>query len=276
MIKNFLETYPLYRKLSVDLPSELEDLTFPNVNLHCSNCNSEETFTLANKYGEIIDQVSGPGKTVTRIPSSPPIAGEVILLEYVCARCNEFKWFYFLRFGETSVYMQKIGQFPPYGIDPGKNITKMLGEHVYLFKKGLICESQSYGIGAYAYYRRIVELIIDELLNSIGDLIDENDKKDYEEALSKTKKTKNASEKIELVKDLLPKRLRPENVNPLATLHEKLSKGIHEKSDEECIEDAEAVRTILIYLVGQIIESGESSKQFTESMKKILNKKNKK
>ncbi len=41
----------------------------------------------------------------------------------------------------------------------------MLGEHLKDYRKGLICENHSYGVGAYSYYRRIIENVIDDLLN---------------------------------------------------------------------------------------------------------------
>lgn len=64
----------------------------------------------------------------------------------------------------------------------------MLGEREETFKKGLTCESQGYGIGAYAYYRRIVEEVIDELLDGIADLMSGEDKEKYMEALEEKKK----------------------------------------------------------------------------------------
>ncbi|MGA2853350.1 MAG: hypothetical protein ABSE90_04395, partial [Verrucomicrobiota bacterium] len=135
------------------------------------------------------------------------------------------------------------------------------------------CESQGYGIGAYAYYRRIVETIIDQLLESVMDLVPDVDKPRYLAALQKTKQTIVAKEKIELVKDLLPEILRPSGQNPLGLLHDFLSGGLHIGSEEECLENAQQIREVLVFLVNQIIRSQSSSKQFTESMKKLLDKK---
>jgi DNA-binding transcriptional ArsR family regulator len=130
----------------------------------------------------------------------------------------------------------KVGQYPAWDISIDKSISSVLGKYKELFKKGLICESQGYGIGAYAYYRRIVELSIDELLDDICELVDESGRDKYKIALRKTKETSVASEKIELVKDLLPASLRPAGMNPLGLLYGFLREGIHDKSDEECIE----------------------------------------
>lgn len=78
---------------------------------------------------------------------------------------------------------------------------------------------------------------------------------------------------MDLVKDLLPTSLRPNNVNPLGALHSALSEGLHASTDEECMEIAETVRTILTFLVSQVEESKESRKDFTDSMRRLLDQK---
>lgn len=62
-------------------------------------------------------------------------------------------------------------------------------------------------------------------------------------------------------------------MNPLALLHRELSEGIHEKSDQECLKAAVDLREILEFLVTQIKTTAESSKKFTESMRKRLDEK---
>ena len=70
----------------------------------------------------------------------------------------------------------------------------------------------------------------------------------YLEALERTKKTTVTQEKIDLVKDLLPPILRPDGMNPLSTLHSTLSEGLHQESDERCIELAAEVRETLEFV----------------------------
>lgn len=146
-------------------------------------------------------------------------------------------------------------------------------KHSSTFRKGLVCKSQGYGVGAFSYYRRITEDIIDELLESITDLIEENHKTEYAIALEKTKKMRVTQEKIDLVKDLLPSILTPNGMNHLGVLHSELSEGLHAASDEACLENANHTESILIYLINRIIQSKETSKSFTASMKSLLEKK---
>ncbi len=95
----------------------------------------------------------------------------IFYLCYKCSFCSTFERVFFIWMSEDRKALMKVGQFPLWDIGVSVNLNKMLHEHVDVFKRGLICESQGYGIGAFAYYRRIVELVIDELLNSIDELL---------------------------------------------------------------------------------------------------------
>jgi hypothetical protein len=152
-------------------------------------------------------------------------------------------------------------------------IEKLLGDHAAHYRKGLVCESQGYGIGAFGYYRRIVEEIIDELLAEISQLMTGEELKQFEGALAQTRQTIVAQEKIELVKDLLPPLLRPDGMNPLSVLHASLSAGLHAESDEACLEQAAIIREVLLFLVHQVAASRAAAKSFTNGMRKLLEKK---
>ena len=259
-----LEKFPLYRKCKMDIPLYLHNVPTPPIHMYCEACKSEQTFNIANKYSDDY------GHGEVRLYGEKDI---VVRAVYLCSACRIFLRFFLVKLSVKGKYAMKVGQEPPYEIAIDKNLSKMLGRYEDYYKKGLICESQSYGIGAYAYFRRIAEEIIDELLESITDLIEEENKEVYKGALEKTKETKVTQDKIDLVKDLLPSSLRPNNVNPLGVLHEVLSEGLHSKSDEECLEDAIYIKDTLIFLVNQILRSEEDKKQFTESMKKLLTRK---
>lgn len=196
-------------------------------------------------------------------------------MAYICTHCEKFERLFFVKIGggKSGSWFMKIGQFPAWEVKGEPNIERLLGEHAGYYKKGLVCESQGYGIGAFGYYRRIVEETIDELLNEIADLISGDDREKYDDALTKTKETIVAAEKIELVKDLLPPILRPEGMNPLSALHSALSQGLHAESDDECLELAEHCREVLVFLVNQVAASNETAKTFTSSMRKLLDKK---
>ncbi|UJH91415.1 hypothetical protein LZ575_01105 [Antarcticibacterium sp. 1MA-6-2] len=265
--KEFLEEYSLFRKYLINPNSKLEfvgkwDKT--PINMHCPQCGSNQTFIMTNEFyheGYQKDNYSASNR--------------VLDLNYICTSCQEFERKFYVYISNDIDYMYKIGQYPEWEIKMDSNLEKVLGNHAKIFRKGLVCESQGYGIGAFAYYRRITENIIDELLNSIYDLIDNENQEVYRVALNKTKETRVTQEKIDLVKDLMPSILKPNGLNPLGVLHSELSAGLHAESDEDCLENANHIKSILIFLINQIIQSKESAKNFSSSMKSLLDKKSK-
>ncbi len=287
--KEFLEEYPLYRKMSAENVVLIDQkhlalmafasgnpgspkkyIAQPPINSVCPICKSVQTYNLVNNFGD--DGLN--------------YAGQIFRADYVCSSCKIDRKVFYLHFfniktkndeeDEIDLYVQKVGQYPAWSIQIEQTLEEILGKHKELFKKGLICESQGYGIGAYGYFRRITENIIDDLLDSLLEVLDDSEKQKYSDALKLTKQTKIAQDKIRLVKDLLPTSLRPDGMNPLDVLHSALSEGLHERDDEDCLEYADAIKKVLTYLVNQILKKKEDSKVFTEGMRKLLNKKSKK
>lgn len=264
MNKEFLEEYSLFRKFEFDVPRTMDVIPKPPINMVCRNCGGTQTFNMVNEYDEFFQFMD------------PPSADQKVRLVYLCQSCRNFTRQFDIYISSELDYVYKFGQYPEWEIKLDKNIENILGKHAKTYRKGLVCESQGYGIGAFSYYRRITEEIIDELLDSITDLIDETNKADYILALEKTKQTRVTQDKIDLVKDLLPSILKPNGMNPLGVLHSELSEGLHAETDQACLENASHIKSILTFLINQIIQSKESSKGFTESMKSLLERKSKK
>ena len=265
MNKEFLEEYPLFRKFEHDVPRIMDAIRLPSINMLCKRCSRIQTFNISNDYDKKYP-------TFSNIPS----ADQKVTLIYNCQSCRLFTRQFHIYISPDLDYVYKFGQYPEWEIKMDRNLENILGKHADTFRKGLVCESQGYGIGAFSYYRRITEEIIDELLDSITDLVDEENKYKYKDALEKVKLTRVTQEKIDLVKDLLPSILKPNGMNPLGVLHSELSGGLHAETDQDCLKNACYIKNILTFLINQIIHSKESSKNFTESMKSLLNKKSKK
>lgn len=259
--KEFLEDYSLFRKLKMSVPRTLDLLARPPINMYCPKCDSTQTFNMTNQYYENFSYSNVPSNDTN------------LQISYACQSCRKFYREFQVYVSPDLDYIYKYGQYPEWEIKLDKTLEKTLDKHSQTFRKGLVCESQGYGIGAFAYYRRITEDIIDELLDSIIDLIEPENVDKYKTALEATKKTRVTQEKIELVKDLLPGILKPNGMNPLGVLHSELSEGLHAETDANCLENATHVKDILTFLINQIIQSKETAKLFTSSMKSLLEKK---
>ena len=167
------------------------------------------------------------------------------------------------------IYLQKVGQSPAYDISvPNfikKYLTKEDGEN---YKKALTNLSVSYGIGAYAYFRRIIENEIKRIIKDISELdFDGADR--VREALNNYQRDTQMSKLINVVNKYLPRSLQELGDNPIRLLYEQLSGGIHEFSDEECINKSQSIDTLLRYVIRKVNEEKYQLEDVRNAMKNL-------
>lgn len=271
--EELFEKYPLYTKMKInELPSSLSDIKVININMYCKKCKNVRTFNSLNSfYSPFQNSMSTKYSSINFEEFTKKYNEEIIVrCVYYCAACNDFRRYFLLKIDKDLSNVEKIGQYPPWDISIEKEFKQVLGKYENYYKNGKICESQSYGIGAFSYYRRAIEEIIDYMLDSISELMEGEDKEKYKKALEKVKQTKNTSKKIELVYDLTPPVLNPKEFNSLKTLHDKLSGGIHGKSDEDCLKDAQILRETTLFVIKKILIEPKEKMDFTNKMRKLL------
>lgn len=169
----------------------------------------------------------------------PELDERLYVVGFKCIR-NKSHLMYFIFFVSseinedfTSVYrVQKIGQSPSHGelnIPKVKQYKSVLTEEKGKeFVRAIGLASHDVGIGSYAYLRRIFEHLVEEAhLTALDD--DGWNEEEYNRS--------RMSEKIQLLKHHLPEFLvdHPE-------MYSILSKGLHELSDEDCLEHFDALK----------------------------------
>jgi hypothetical protein len=273
--EEFLSSYPLYRVLRVrDLPETFGQLEAVAPQLRCPKCRADRTFHLRSVDGKAPDHLTWSSRAGGggELPPQRLLSG-VRLLSYGCSKCRTEVLFLVVLYAEA---IKKVGQEPPWEAQIPRSVETFLGEPLAdLCRRGIRSESQGYGIGAFAYYRRVVEQIVDRLFDSIAENIDEARTPAFAAALDAARKERVADKKIAIVKDMLPETLRPDGMNPLDVLHDCLSGGLHHGTEEECLDGAAMVRAALEYLIQQLAARGEGRRSFTDSMKKLLAKRQK-
>ncbi|MGB7848657.1 MAG: hypothetical protein WBL63_23795 [Candidatus Acidiferrum sp.] len=201
---------------------------------------------------------------------------ELRFLSYACKDCGKSPKTFALEIirdkAPTSGWVTKLGEMPPFGTHTPRRICDLIGEdYRELFLQGRRAENAGLGIGAYAYYRRIVEdqkgKFIDEI-RKVAERLGASDEtiKDFQEA-AKEKQFKNAVEKIKLA---IPPSLLINGRNPLLLLHDALSEGIHEYTDAQCLELAATIRLILTDLSEKISMALKEKAQLKEAVEKLL------
>lgn len=198
-------------------------------------------------------------------------------LEYVCRNCSRFqKTFALLTFSTVEkpnfpTEAMKIGEYPGFGPPVRSNIYKLVGRDRDMFLVGWSAERQGMGIGAFAYYRRVIEnqkvAILTEIQKAVqtlqptSSLIGE-----LEAAKGETQFTR----AIDSIKHTLPDALFIEGQNPLTMIHTALSKGIHELPDDECLLLAKAVRTLLVELSDRITQIRKDNSEVRSALSALM------
>ncbi|NVD41590.1 hypothetical protein HT585_22230 [Ensifer sp. HO-A22] len=268
-LREFLErTHPSVQKpvngaweIEASVGSRRRKLTYPEIRLHCRDCQGERTFRLANRNESWMWE--------TQICNAHPI--------FRCGDCNLQSKQYALRVvfkGEGDASLYKYGEHPAFGIPVPNRVLRLVGnEDAALFLKGRQCENLGYGIAAFAYYRRVVEnhknelfeeiIKVCETLGTSGELIKE---------LKAAQKEISFSKSMEKIKTALPHGLLIDGHNPLNALHGALSVGLHAESDENCLANAQAVRLVLSELVERIALLKQENKQLSAAVHRLLSK----
>ena len=275
---DFLENVNLYQKRESNLPNNPSDLKGENINLFCKICNSNQTFIFSEpffegknlykiaRYKGLIGGTTLAGSGgMSYTPPRENIKGFLCLV-YKCAKCQQERAIFLIGISDEKI--MKIGQYPSIDISLPDEIKILKDDTIEeLYKKGKTSENFGYGIGSFAYYRRIVELKIDELLEKIKEFFPEDKKKVYDKCLKDVRKEKNTEKKIDIVKDIVTDEIISNNL--LKNIYTLLSVGIHSLSDEECLNSAQSLREFLLLLIKQIEDKKEDKRRLISAQKNI-------
>lgn len=252
LAKSALEREPLYRKIRVtELPVSTTGIRPRLIEFHCPKCRLSRPFVNTQQQG------SGAGRG-----GPPALDSAVYAFLYGCTACG-LTFHTWVEFNVNQLWFRKVGQIPPLEIaPPGMIEAQLLEPDLTHYKRGLACVSQSYGIGALGYFRRVLEDTIDTLLDLVEQAARGQEDEDLIEAVGRAKKEKNVAAKLRLVKDVIPPALRPGGVNPLAVLYDEYSKGLHRQSDDECLEIALQLRHAFEYLFAHLRQHIRAAEEF--------------
>lgn len=207
----------------------------------------------------------------------PGLGSVQFFLNYHCRNCNSsskaFAVEALIRGPGLGATVVKVGEHPPFGPSTPARLISMIGPDRDVFLKGRRAESQGLGIGAFAYYRRVVE-------NQKGRIIGQIEVVAHrlganEETLQRFKRAQNEPQftnAIEAVKDSIPQSLLIDSHNPLTLLHSALSEGLHAQTDEECLEIASSIRVVMTELAERISTALKDQAELKHAVSRLLNR----
>lgn len=260
--EKFLEsTPPNTKRRIIDLTvKEKNYLSHPELLLYCDSdiCKGERMFSYEG-YTQSV---------------SPGVWNEEFL-EYKCRNCGTGFKIYAVsvrpdKIGVTGEAI-KLGERPPFGPHTPARVISLIGPDRDLFLKGRRSESKGLGIGAFAYYRRVVENQKGQLIGEIIKVATQfGNKQVMLDKLEAAKRETQFSKAVEQIKNAIPESLLIKGHNPLTLLHTALSRGIHAKTDGECLEVATHIRVVLVELADRIGEVLKENAELDASLTRLL------
>jgi len=275
-LSEFLESHPPNQLVNVsDLGErkfsqyngEYYDLfTAPEIQLHCSNekCNGLRVFRFTGKEKPIISHKDF----------------DFLYITYRCNNCLKEDKTYSLALKMDSQHSvsggcYKFGELPNFGPPTPAKLIKLIGPDRDAFLKGRRCENQGLGIGAFIYYRRVVENQKDRIL---GQIIKVSEKIGADQSkinvLHEAVKETQFSTALKNTKGALPESLLIDGHNPLLLLHSALSEGVHAMSDEQCLAIAGSVRVVLGELSERLGQALKDEAELSQALSTLINHKN--
>ena len=196
-------------------------------------------------------------------------------LNYTCRHCQTIRKTFALSVSNISkssaADIIKIGEWPPFGPHVPPRVISLIGPDRDLFLQGRRAENQGMGLGAFAYYRRVVENqknhIIDEIIKVAKRL---DAKVELINDLDAAKLDFRFERAIDTIKIGIPEVLKIKGHNPLSLLHKALSEGLHVDSDAGCLEIATTIRVVLTELADRISQALKEQTELDEAVSRLL------
>jgi hypothetical protein len=199
-------------------------------------------------------------------------------LTYVCRNCQRNQRVYALALkiddqppGGEAV---KLGELPAFGPPTPSRVIALIGPDRDLFLSGRRAENLGFGIGAFAYYRRVVENQKGRIIKEIAKAAERlGAKEDALSELEKAAKETQFSRAVDQIKSGIPTALLIDGHNPLTLLHTALSEGLHEHTEQECLEIAQGIRLVLTELAERISQALKEEAELKKAVSRLLNRK---
>ena len=270
----FLESTPPNQLIHISDISESKRTTYsaqfneiqtPEIQLHCDHekCNGIRFFRCVTE----------------RVRNLKANNFTFIYVTYRCSNCQDTEKIYSLAVKldgdeESKGVCYKFGELPTFGPPVSSKLIKLIGPDRDEFLKGRRCENQGLGVGAFIYYRRVVEKqknrIIEEIIK-VSEKIGAS--KEKIELLKAAVLETQFTRALEMAKDSMPESLLINGHSPILLLHRALSEGVHDLTDEQCLDIAGSIRVVLGELSDRLSQALKDETELSKALSSLMKKK---
>jgi hypothetical protein len=169
----------------------------------------------------------------------------------------------------ANIFIEKIG-----GPKVKPSVHKMFDKYLdrearnWLYK-AKVCMKDGLGIGAFAYFRRIIEKELLSIVNDIATL------PDADPALKSLIEKHQKSNKPHLIYEelfpYLPKSLQVLDDNPIKSLYSQASEGLHTLTEADCLARANQIELVLEFVIQKINEERSTVRDVRAALKQLRN-----
>jgi hypothetical protein len=264
----FLATAPLYRTFKYQgclwrVQDRSIDFAFPEtLRLYCSDgeCGRLQIWerTLPPYLG-----------TATKYEASGFASSE-----FQCRNCERSNVTYFILFNVSEQHgeLTKVGQWPPLSREPDPVVVQGWDRQDLLFyRDAMTFRNANKGIAALPYLRRIIENHMRDILALLADANNRQPIPGFDvHHLERVRDSHRFSDKLDFVRDYLPQGLKPAGYpNPIESLYELLSEGLHQESEDECIAIFDRCKVAFEYVVRKLTEAKREDEQYLGALRKL-------
>lgn len=238
-------------------------LATPEINRYCETCKGARVFDCRKD--------SSGWMSASAVESHRLI--------YECRNCKEFKRH--IAFvvvlcppepGQSATAEAiKLGEYPAFGSPVPARVRELAGVDGALLVQGWRAEESGFGLGAFAYYRRVVEDSKNRILDEVVRVMKREAAPTADIAvIERAKEEVQFQKALETAARVIPRSLYLSGHNPLNVLHTVLSEHIHARSDQECLASAAAIRLVLVELCERIRHVLRDRAELDQAVSKLL------
>jgi hypothetical protein len=199
---------------------------------------------------------------------------QFLKLDYLCRNCKHSSVTYFVHLwvSETRAELMKVGQWPALSraADPVV-VAGWSDADKLLYRDALTFRNSNKGIGALPYLRRIIETHLKDILTLISDADSRKPIPGFDPAKCEAVLNSHRfSDKLDFTKEFLPPDLVPAGApNPIGALYDLISEGIHERTEDECVEIFDRCKAAFEFVVKKLTEAKREDEAYAESLRKL-------